>query len=98
MNLYPDAERVLILEHHPMGPRPRSALLGLLAAGLGVAGMVARTGRDMLEAAFQANPTPSFGQRYGSNPKPYNGGVPSGAAALKRAARRRRNVRARAPK
>jgi hypothetical protein len=49
-------------------------------------------------AARGAATMPTFGQRYGSNPKSHNGGQRSGAAALKRAARRRRNVRARAPK
>jgi hypothetical protein len=42
--------------------------------------------------AFACNP-PTFGMRFGANPRAHNGGGRSGAAAAKRAARKRRNVR-----
>jgi len=50
-------------------------------------------GRALLDAITSQPPVPSFGMRYGNNPKSHNGGQPSGAAAAKRAARKRRNVR-----
>lgn len=37
--------------------------------------------------------SPSFNITYGSSPRPINGGTQSGAAAHKRAAKRRRNIR-----
>lgn len=65
-----------------MGPRPRQSLIVRL-----------------FEMAFAfADSMPSFGMQYGSNPKAYNGGTRSGAAAIQRAARKRRNVRARSSK
>jgi len=39
-----------------------------------------------------SNPLPSFGMRYGANPKADNGGARSGAAAAKRASRKRRII------
>ncbi len=85
-----------------MGPRPRSALVAALfgvAASVASAGRsIAITSRQALDALFVGSPERSFSERYGSNPKATNGGTRSGAAAIKRAARRRRNVRARAPK
>jgi|GEM_PF-5529255 len=49
-------------------------------------------GRAVMDNLFSHAPQPSFGQRYGSNPKSHNGGRQSGAAAAKRAARKHRNI------
>lgn len=77
--------------------------MALVTALLGLAGGVASwgknvvvSGRDVLDALVSA-PSPSH-PHFGSGPKTFNGGVRSGAAAARRAARKRRNVRARASK
>lgn len=69
--------------------RPRAALFAGLFAFLGG---LATSGRDALDALANSPRSQSFGQRYGNNPKSHNGGQRSGAAAQKRASRRRRNV------
>lgn len=75
--------------------RPHSVRMQMAAW---LTGAVAAMGLGALNTLFTANSAPTFAMRYGNNPKPYNGGVASGAAAHKRAARRRRNIRARSSK
>ncbi len=69
----------------------RRASVALLI-GQALAG-IAYSGERALAALANSAPVPSFGMRYGANPRPHNGGARSGAAAAKRAARKRRNVR-----
>lgn len=71
-----------------MSPRPRMAWLGA-ALMAGIAG----AGRAALNVLTNSAPPPTFGMRYGANPKADNGGQRSGAAAAKRSARKRRNIR-----
>lgn len=73
--------------------RPRMAMMANMFALL--AGAFA-SGQQALSALANSARGPSFGQRYGNNPRSYNGGVRSGAAAAKRASRRSRNIAKRA--
>lgn len=70
-------------------PRLMRAAFALAAA----IGSLAESGREVLSDLFSHHPGPSFSERYGCNPKAYNGGTRSGAATIQRAARKRRNIR-----
>ena len=78
--------------------RIASAAVLTMVAG---AGALADRAFGTIDAVFDSFvPQPSFGQRYGNNPRSTgNGGNGRGAVArAKRAARTRRNIRARAGK
>ena len=79
-----------------MSPRPRMSIIAALAFALGAIPRVAHSlspGRALLDDICNSAPPATFGMRYGSNPRPYNGGQRSGVAAAKRSARKRRNIR-----
>ncbi len=57
------------------------------------AGLLSQLLQHMAASIAGPEMAPTFGQRYGANPKSHNGGQRSGAAAHQRAALRRRNIR-----
>ena len=68
-----------------------------IALGAMLAG-VAGIGQSVMNHLTSSAPPPTFGQRYGGNPRSTaNGGAGRGAVArMKRAARKRNNIRKRA--
>lgn len=70
---------------------PRRIHLGTMLM-LAMAG-AANAGMSALEHLSKSAPPPTFGQRYGSNPKAINGGRRGQAAQHKRQAKRRANIR-----
>lgn len=77
--------------------KPRSMMIMALGAALASVGSVADAGMNALRQLASSAPPPSFGQRYGGSPK--STGNRTGThrtttvARMKRAARKRNNIR-----
>ena len=77
------------------------AMAVALASAFGVLGEAGRSaGESVMRFMAASSPGPTFGQRYGANPRSTgNGGQGRGTVArMKRAARTRRNIAARSSK
>lgn len=76
-----------------MSVRPRQSGLSVVATALAVMLSSDLSGIAELRDLCSAGQGPSFGMRYGSNPKRANGGRAKQCAAnFQRAAKRRRNI------
>lgn len=70
--------------------RSMASMIGLM---LGLVGSMAGAGMEAMKQLANSPKPSSFGQRYGSSPRAYNGGKHGSTAAAKRQATRRRNIR-----
>lgn len=75
-----------------MSYRPRMSFAAVIGAALGLAGALQGAGKAAMDFMASSPRPPSFGQRYGNNPRPINGGARGHAARIKRASAKARNV------